>query len=151
MYKVNLKIFWHLAHDTLSGGYLRPRFSTQFRIIKTDEMKDYSTKLRVVRIIEWTNNSKIANFWRQTLIFQIEKILKFLNFPIWIILRTSSLKNTQNFQFGKFQKFRKLKKNSILKIPKICNVANSKNLHFLKYKKFPKFFNFKKYHISKIV
>ena len=28
-----------------------------------------SAKLRVVRNIEWTNDSKIANFWKQILIF----------------------------------------------------------------------------------
>ena len=61
-------------------------------------------KLRVVRNIEWTNNSKIANFSSQTLIFQIEKILKFLNFTIWTIPKTSSLKNLKNLQFGKFKK-----------------------------------------------
>ena len=38
------------------------------------------TKLRVVRNIEWMNNSKIANFWSQTVIFQIEK--KCRNFSI---------------------------------------------------------------------
>ena len=110
-------------------------------------------KLRVVRNIEWKNNSKIANFCGQTLILQIEKILKFLNFSIWTIPKTSSLRNPKNFQFGKFEKFAswQIQKNSIWKFPEICNLANSKNLHFLKYKKFPKFFNFKKPQISKIL
>ena len=44
MYKVNLKIFWHLARGTLFDGCLRPQFSTHFSIIKMEEMKDYSTQ-----------------------------------------------------------------------------------------------------------
>ena len=57
---------------------------------------------------------------------QIGKILKFLNFPIWTIPKTSNLKNSKNFQFGNFQKFAicKIKKNSIWKFPKIYNLDN---------------------------
>ena len=44
IYKVNLKILWHLAQGTLFGGCLGPQFSTYFSIIKTQEMEDYSTQ-----------------------------------------------------------------------------------------------------------
>ena len=33
-------------------------------------------KLRVMRNIKWTNNSKIANFFSQILVFHIEDILE---------------------------------------------------------------------------
>ena len=84
-------------------------------------------KLRVVRNIEWTINSEIANFWSQTLIFQIKKISKFLNFPISAIPETSNLKNSENLQFDK------LKKNSIWKLPKIFISENFKNCRFEKF------------------
>ena len=60
-------------------------------------------KLRLVRNIGWANNSKIANFWSQILIFQIEKIQKFVNFPIWTIPKIwkiqgiGKVKNSKNF------------------------------------------------------
>ena len=41
VYKINLKIFWHLAQGTFGLG---PQFSTHFSTIKTEEMKDYSTQ-----------------------------------------------------------------------------------------------------------
>ena len=34
-------------------------------------------KMRAMRNIEWTNNFKIANFWSQILVCQIENILEF--------------------------------------------------------------------------
>ena len=40
MYKVNLKIFEHVAQGTLFGGCLEPQFFTHFSIIKTEKMKD---------------------------------------------------------------------------------------------------------------
>ena len=85
-----------------------------------------------MRNIEWTNNSKIANFWSQTLIFQIAKILKFLNFPIWTTPKTSSLNNSKNCEFGKLKKiqFGNFQKFIILKIKKK-----------LKIRKFSKFDN----------
>ena len=61
------------------------------------------------------NNSKIANFRSQTLIFQIEK--KTHDFLI--------------FHFGQFQK------RQIWKIPKICNLANLKKFLLKKFEKFP--------------
>ena len=36
MFKVNLKIFWHLAQGILFGGFLGPQFSLHFSIIKTE-------------------------------------------------------------------------------------------------------------------
>ena len=86
----------------------------------------------VVRNIEWTNNSKIVNFWSQRLIFQIEKILKFLNFPIW-----QNSKTSKNFQCGKFRKFGiwQIQKNSIWKFPKICNLETQKKNSFSKISK----------------
>ena len=131
-------------------------------------------KLRVVRNIECIKNCKIANFWSQTLIFQIRNFSKSLNFPIWTIPETSNLENSKNFQFGKFKKkiylenseicnlankkivnlgnskkfqFGKLKKNSIMKIRKICNLANFKNFPHIPISKNIKFFklvNFEK-------
>ena len=44
MYKVNLKFFWYLAQGPLVGGCLGPQFLTYYSIIKTEEMKDYSTQ-----------------------------------------------------------------------------------------------------------
>ena len=76
--------------------------------------------------IEWTNNSKIDHFWSQNVIFQIKNFLEFLNFPIWTIPKTSSLKNSKKFQFDQFQKFEiwQIQKNSIWKFPKIYNFEN---------------------------
>ena len=90
-------------------------------------------KLQVMRNIEWTKNSKIANFWSQILIFQIGKFFKFLNFPIWTIpkklqvwkiSKIFNLENFKNFQFGEFQKFaiRQIQKNSIWKFLKIYSL-----------------------------
>ena len=87
-------------------------------------------KSRVVRNIEWTNNSKISNYWSQTLIFQIEKnpeISQFSNFQfgqklqIWKIRKISNFRNSENLQFGKFKKIQlgSFKKFVIWKIKKI--------------------------------
>ena len=89
-----------------------------------------------MRNIEWMKNSKIANFWSQTLIFRIKK--KTRNFLI--------------FQFGQLQKLQ------IWKIREIFTLENFKDLQFGKLKKKFLFENFKncrfvkfqKYPISKI-
>ena len=100
-------------------------------------------KSRVFRNIEWTKNYKIANFFSQILVFQIEKILKicyFSNsdnlksfqfeklqeFPTWKIPRIYHLENFKHVQFVKFQKLAlwKIQKCPICKIPKMCNLKN---------------------------
>ena len=74
-----------------------------------------------MRNIEWTNNSKVANFWSEILVFQIEKIYKFVNFLSWTIPGIFNLEYSKNFKFGKFQKF------LISKILKKFKLENSKN------------------------
>ena len=77
MYKVNLKIFSHLVQGTLFGGCLGPQLSTHFRIIKTKEMKDYSTQCR-------------SNLWKN------KKIVRFSNFP-----NLQNYQNSKNFELSK--------------------------------------------------
>ena len=64
MYKVNLNIFWHLAQDTLFGWCLGPQFSTHFSIIKTEQMKDYSTQYSLNL---WKNEKRLF-FMNSTLV-----------------------------------------------------------------------------------
>ena len=45
-----------------------------------------------------------CQFFEPNFDFPNSKILKFLNFPIWTIPKTSSFKNSKNLQFGKFKK-----------------------------------------------
>ena len=87
------------------------------------------------------------------MIFRIEKILKFLNFPIWTILKICNLANSKKFNVKNFQKF------IILKIKKKFNVENSKNLQCGKFENFAfskilqisQNFQFQKHQISNIV
>ena len=136
-------------------------------------------KLQEVRNIEWTINSKIANFWSQTFDFpNWKKISNFLYFSIWTIPKTLKLENSKNLQFGKLKKksiwklskifisenfencrFGKFQKSPICKIPQICNLENWKNFQCGEFEKFPisktknipNFAISKKHQISKIV
>ena len=66
-----MKIFWHLAQGTLSGGCLGPQFSTHFSIIKTEEMKDYSTQFcsnlweKLEKIVFYEFNISFALIFRK--------------------------------------------------------------------------------------
>ena len=78
--------------------------------------------------IEWTNSSKIANFFSQILVFQIEKILEIFQFGKF--KKICYLENSKNLRFEKFQKL------PIWKVPKIFNLENSKNCQSEKFRKF---------------
>ena len=118
--------------------------------------------MRVVRNIDWTNNSKIANFWIQILVSEWKKfwkfayflirtipelgILKTRKFTILKILMIFNLANFKNWQLGKFQKFAILEICN-LKNSKIPNLENPKNFQFGKFQeiltwKIPKFCNY---------
>ena len=109
------------------------------------EIKVEIWELAKLRNIDWTKNIKIANFWSQTLNFYIEKILKFLNFPIWTfqklqvwkIRENFNLGNSKNLQVGKFKKtqFGNFQKFVIWKIEKKFNFENSVNLQYRKLEK----------------
>ena len=103
-------------------------------------------KLRVMRNIEWTNSSKIANFCSQILVFRIEKIIeigkffnsknsenlhfrKFEKFAIWKIRKIANLKSSENFSLGKFRKL------SIGKFEKLSIWKILKNIQFGKFQK----------------
>ena len=98
--------------------------------------KNELAKLREVRNIEWTNNSKIANFWSQTFLSELKKFWKFFifqfeplqQFSIWTTPTIFNLENFTNLQFGKFKKiqFGNFQKFIILKIKKKFNFKNSK-------------------------
>ena len=60
-------------------------------------------KLRVMRNIEWTKNSKNCNFWKWILFVSIWKIPKIPNsknskkFPIWNLVKIVNLEKSKNF------------------------------------------------------
>ena len=56
IYKVKLNNFWYLAQDTRQRACLGLQFSTHFSIMKTEEMKDYSTQCCSML---WKNNKRL--------------------------------------------------------------------------------------------
>ena len=86
---------------------------------------------RIARNVEWTNNFKIASFWSQILVLQIEIFFKYVNFPICSkIPKISYSENSKNVNLGKFQHFNlgKCYEFLIWKIPRISKLGNSNNL-----------------------
>ena len=103
-------------------------------------------KIRGVRNIEGTSNSKIDHFltkfsfsqlknFRNLLIFQFGKFEKF---PIRNISKIVNLENSETLKIVNF------------KIPKIINFKNSKSSQFIRIKKFTISKNFKQLAICKI-
>ena len=70
------------------------------------------------------NNSKIANFWKEIIVFHIEKILNIVHFRIWTIPKIFDLENSEYLEIGKIPSV------SDLENKKIGNLEKSKNLQF---------------------